>query len=58
MQGSRRGYNRNVKNDVKVERRSNIELDEIECLLFEVFPKKAKSFLVGILYRHPNETIK
>ena len=47
-----------AKNDVKVERRSDIELDEIECLLLEVFPKKAKSFLVGILYRHPNETIK
>ena len=28
-----------VKNDVKVERRSDIELDEIECLLLEVFPK-------------------
>ena len=26
-------------------------------LLLEIFPKMSKSFLVGILYRHPNESI-
>ena len=46
-----------VKDSVKVERRRELELDEIECLSLEIFPKKSKSFLVGILYRHPNESI-
>ena len=46
-----------VKDSVKVERQRELEVDEIECLLLEIFPKKSKSFLVGILYRHPNETV-
>ena len=46
-----------VKDSVKVERRRELEVDEIECLLLEIFPKKSKRFLVGILYRHPNESI-
>ena len=46
-----------VKDCVKVERRNELEKIEIECLMLEIFPKKSKSFLVGVLYRHPNETI-
>ena len=44
-----------VKNGVKVERRLDLERNEIECVWLEVSPKKSKSFLVGTLYRHPNE---
>ena len=46
-----------VKNEVKVERRYDMEMNEIECLVLEVFPKNSKSYLVGMLYRHPNETV-
>ena len=46
-----------VKDSVKVERRPEFEVDEIECLLLEIFPKKSKSYLIGILYRHPNESV-
>ena len=42
---------------MKVERRCDIEMKEIECLVLEVFPKNSKSYLVGMLYRHPNETV-
>ena len=42
---------------MKVERRPEFEVDEIECLLLEIFPKKSKSYLIGILYRHPNESV-
>ena len=45
------------KNEVKVERRYDMEMNEIECLVLEVFPKNSKSYLVGMLYRHPNETV-
>ena len=31
-------------------------MKEIECLVLEVFPTNSKSYLVGMLYRHPNET--
>ena len=47
-----------VKDGVKAERCYDIERDEIECLLLEVFPKNSKRYLVGMLYRHPNETIR
>ena len=46
-----------VRNGVKVERRLNLERNEIECVWLEVFPKNSKSFLVGNLYRHPNEGV-
>ena len=46
-----------VKNGVKVERRLDLERNEIECVWLEVSPKKSKSFLVGTLYRHPNEGV-
>lgn len=47
-----------MKNGVKVEGRCDIETNEIECVWHEVFPRNLNSFLVGILYRHPNETLK
>ena len=46
-----------VRNGVKVERRLDLERNEIECVWLEVFPKNSKSFLVGNLYRHPNEGV-
>ena len=46
-----------VRNEVKVERRCDIEMKEIECLVLEAFPTNSKSYLVGMLYRHPNETV-
>ena len=42
---------------MKVERRRELEVDKIECLSLEISPQKSKSFLVGILYMHPNESI-
>ena len=46
-----------VRNGVKAERRLDLERNEMECLWLEVFPKNSKSFLVGNLYRHPNEGV-
>lgn len=46
-----------VKNGVKAIRRCDLESNEIECVWLEIFPNKTKSFLVGVLYRHPNATI-
>ena len=46
-----------VRNGVKVERRQDLERNEMECIWLEVFPKNSKSFLVGNLYRHPNEGV-
>ena len=46
-----------VENDIKCVRRSDLKFDKIECVWLEIFPHKCKSFLVGILYRHPNEGI-
>ena len=42
---------------MKVERRLDLERNEMECVWLEVFPKNSKSFLVGNLYRHPNEGV-
>ena len=46
-----------VRNGVKVERRLDLERNEMECVWVEVFPKNSKDFLVGNLYRHPNEGV-
>lgn len=46
-----------VRNGVKAERRQDLEKKEIECVWLEVYQKNSKSFLVGILYRHPNEGV-
>ena len=36
-----------VKNEVKVERRKDLEMNEIKCVWLKVFPKNSHSFLVG-----------
>ena len=46
-----------VRNGVKVERRLDLERNDMECIWLEIFPKNSKSFLVGNLYRHPNEGV-
>ena len=46
-----------VKDGIKCERRIDLECVNIECVWLEIFPKNSKSFLTGIMYRHPNETV-
>ena len=45
------------KNEINCKRRSDLEVKEIECLWLEIFPKNSKSFLVGKIYRNPNEAV-
>ena len=47
-----------VKDEIKCERRYDLESVDIECVWLEIFQQKSKSFLVGIMYRHPNETVR
>lgn len=47
-----------VRNDIVCNRREDLETDQIEMLLLEVFPKGNKSFIVGITYRNPNSNVK
>ena len=48
-----------VKDGIKCERRIDLECVNIECtcIWLEIFPQNSKSFLTGIMYRHPNETV-
>ncbi|MES9881523.1 MAG: reverse transcriptase family protein [Sedimenticola sp.] len=46
-----------VKDGVRCKRREDLESDRLECLWIELFPKNSKSFLVGNMYRHPNESV-
>ena len=46
-----------VKDEIKSERRYDLESVNIECVWLEIFQQNSKSFLVGIMYRHPNETV-
>ncbi len=46
-----------VRENIKCERRVDLELDEIECIWIEIFPKNSKSYLIGQIYRHPNEGV-
>ena len=41
---------------IKCVRRSDLECDNIEWLWLEILLKSSKTFLVGIIYRHPHET--
>ena len=44
-----------VRNDIIAKRRTNLEINDIDCLWSEISPRKGKSFLVGSFYRNPNE---
>ena len=46
-----------VKDGIKCERRFDLERENIECIWLEIFPKNSKSFWIGSMYRHPNETV-
>lgn len=46
-----------VKNTIKCEHRRDFETNDIERMFLEVFLKNSKSFLIGNIYRHPNENI-
>ena len=45
----------NVRNDIIAKRRTNLEINNIDCLWIEVLPRKGKSYLVESFYRNPNE---
>ena len=44
-----------VRNDIIAKRRTNLEINDIDCLWIEISPRKGKTFLVGSIYRIPNE---
>ena len=44
-----------VRNDIIAKRRTNLEINDIDCLWIEILPHKDKSFLVGPFYRNPSE---
>ena len=46
-----------VKNTVRCVRRNDLEQDDIECMFIEIFPPNSRSFIIGNIYRHPNENI-
>ena len=46
-----------VKNGISCYRRSDLELDTLECVWVEVKPTNSKSFLVGHVYRPPNSNV-
>ena len=43
-----------ISHKFKWKRRLDLERDEIECMIIEIFPTNAKSFLVGCIYRPPD----
>jgi len=45
-----------IKNEIHYNRRNDLEQDDIECVWLELFMTKAKSFLVGIVYRPPDNS--
>ena len=44
-----------VRNDIIAKRRTNLEINDIDCLWIKISPRKGKTFLVGSIYRIPNE---
>ena len=46
-----------VKDGINCKRRYDLECEQIECVWLEIFPTNCKSFLIGNIYRHPNETV-
>lgn len=46
-----------VKDGVCCNRRSDLELDNLECIWIEITPPKSKTFLVGNIYRPPNSIV-
>ena len=46
-----------VKQNVNCIRRPDLEVDELECIWLEIMPIKAKSFLIGSMYRHPDSKV-
>ena len=46
-----------VKNTVRCVSRNDLEQNDIECIFIEIFPPYSRSFIIGNIYRHPNENI-
>ena len=46
-----------VKDGINCKRRYDLECERIKCVWLEIFPTNCKSFLIGNIYRHPNETV-
>ena len=44
-----------VRNDIIAKRRTNLKINDIDCLWIEISTRKGKSFSVGSFYRNPNE---
>ena len=46
-----------IRNDINWQRRTDLEIDGIECLWIEILIQNAKSFLFGIIYRPPDSSL-
>ena len=46
-----------IKEGVVFKRRSDLELNELECIWLEICPKNSNSFLICFMYRHPNARV-
>ena len=44
-----------VRNDIIAKQRTNLEINDIDCLWIEISPRIGNTFLVGSFYRNPNE---
>jgi hypothetical protein len=46
-----------IRNYINWQRRTDLEIDGIECLWIEILIQNAKSFLFGIIYRPPDSSL-
>lgn len=46
-----------IKEGVVFKRRSDLELNELECVWLEICPTNSSSFLICFMYRHPNARV-
>ena len=47
----------NISENINWERRKDLEIDITECMWIEVKPEKAKSLLIGSIYRPPDDSL-
>ncbi|MCG8078589.1 MAG: hypothetical protein JAY75_20420 [Candidatus Thiodiazotropha taylori] len=46
-----------VRSELMAKRRSDLEVNNLECLWLEISPKQGKPFLLGTVYRNPAERV-
>ena len=51
--GSNGGVAMYISDKINWKRRLDLVKDNIECMFVEIFPKNAKSFIIGCMYRPP-----